>query len=165
YETLSRRDRKALHLDAARYLERSWTGEEGDIVEVVAHHYVQAYQADTDASDAADIKGSARSTLIKAGERAASLAANAEAQLYFDRALELADDRVEQAALAERAGEAATHAARREEARERFERAIRLCEEEGRPNDAARVSAKLSELLWLQFSALDEAVELMESSL
>ena len=77
----------------------------------------------------------------------------------------MADDRVEQAALAERAGEAATHAARREEARERFERAIRLCEEGGRPNEAARVSAKLSELLWLQFSALDEAVELMESSL
>jgi class 3 adenylate cyclase/tetratricopeptide (TPR) repeat protein len=165
YETLSRRDRKALHLAAARYLERSWTGEEGDIVEVVAHHYVQAYQADTDAPDAADIKGSARSTLIKAGERAASLAANAEALSYFDRALELADDPVEQASIAERAGDAARDAAHSDTSRDRFERAIALFNAAGMRHAAARVSAKLAELLWTQLARIDEAVELMESSL
>jgi class 3 adenylate cyclase/tetratricopeptide (TPR) repeat protein len=165
YETLSRRDRKALHLAAARYLERSWTGEEGDIVEVVAHHYVQAYQADTDAPDAADIKGSARSTLIKAGERAASLAAHAEALSYFDRALELADDPVEQASIAERSGDAAMDAAHSDTSRDRFERAIALFNAAGMRHAAARVSARLAELLWVQLSKIDEALELMESSL
>jgi tetratricopeptide (TPR) repeat protein len=102
---------------------------------------------------------------VSAGERAASLAANGDAQGYFDRALELADDPAEQAAIAARAGEMASAAARREAARERFERAIALFNEADMSHAAAMVSAKLAELLWLQFSRLDEALELMETSL
>jgi tetratricopeptide (TPR) repeat protein len=59
----------------------------------------------------------------------------------------------------------ATAAARRDAARERFERAIELFKSAGLPQAAARVSAKLGELLWLQFTRIDEAVDLMESSL
>jgi class 3 adenylate cyclase/tetratricopeptide (TPR) repeat protein len=165
YETLSRRDRKALHLAAARYLEGSWTGEQEDVVEIVAHHYTQAYQAAPDAPDATELRTSARNALIRAGERAASLAANEEAQGYFDRALELADDPADQATIAERAGEMAAAAARKDAARERFDRAIERFNAAGLSHAAARVSAKLAELLWLQFIRIDEAVELMESSL
>ena len=103
--------------------------------------------------------------LVRAGERAASLAANGEAQGYFDRAFELAEDPADKAAIAERAGEVATAAARRDAARERFERAIELFKSAGLPQAAARVSAKLGELLWIQFARIDEAVDLMESSL
>ena len=42
--------------------------------------------------------------LVRAGERAASLAANEEAQHAFERAAELSDDPLEQAELHERAG-------------------------------------------------------------
>jgi len=165
YETLSKRDRKALHLAAARYLEQAWAGEDEDIIEIVAFHYTEAYQAAPDAPDAGDLRESARVALVRAGERAASLAANGEAQGYFDRAFELAEDPADKAAIAERAGEVATAAARRDAARERFERAIELFKSAGLPQAAARVSAKLGELLWIQFARIDEAVDLMESSL
>ena len=47
YETLSRSDRKAKHLAAASYLEAVWG--EHEVVEVVASHYLDAYQAAPDA--------------------------------------------------------------------------------------------------------------------
>jgi class 3 adenylate cyclase/tetratricopeptide (TPR) repeat protein len=165
YETLSRRDRRSLHLAAARYLEQTWTGEEEDVVEILAHHLVHAYQAAPDAPDAPAIRAQARTALVKAGERAASLAANGEAHAYFDRAFELADDPAEQAAIAARAGETASAAGRRDAAKERFERAIALFNEADMSHAAAMVSAKLAEELWVQFSRLDEALEMMESSL
>ena len=165
YETLAKRDRKALHLAAARYLEQAWAGEDEDIVEIIAFHYAEAYRAAPDAPDAADLRANARAALVRAGERAASLAANGEAQTYFDRAFELADDTADQASISERAGETAAAAWRRDAARDRYERAVELFTSAALPQAAARVSAKLGELLWLQFSRLDEAVELMESSL
>jgi predicted ATPase/class 3 adenylate cyclase len=165
YETLSKRDRKSLHLAAARHLEQAWSGEDEDVVEIVAHHYLEAYRAAPDAPDAGDLRARARAALVRAGERAASLAANEEAQAYFDRALELGDDPAEMATIAERAGETAAAAAQRDASRVRFDRAIELFNAAGLSHDAARVSAKLAELLWLQFLRIDESVELMESSL
>src|SRR5262249_57331866 len=82
YETLSKRDRKGLHLAAAHHLAHDWTGEEDDVVEIVAHHFTKAYEAVPDAPDAADIKAHARTALLHAGERARSLAANADAEIY-----------------------------------------------------------------------------------
>src|SRR5207245_2160169 len=52
YETLSKRERKVLHLAAAGYLETSWGPAEHEIVEVVASHYLAAYEAAPDAEDA-----------------------------------------------------------------------------------------------------------------
>ena len=45
YETISKKDRKAKHLATARFLSSNWTGEEDEIVEVVAAHYLDAYEA------------------------------------------------------------------------------------------------------------------------
>src|SRR5207249_8108078 len=71
YETLSKKERKAKHLAVASYLEIGSGYEEEEIVEVVASHYVQAYEAAPAAADAEAIKGKAREMLAKAGERAA----------------------------------------------------------------------------------------------
>src|SRR5262249_39279680 len=90
YETLAKKERKARHLAAAEYLEREWGPAEHEIVEVLASHYVDAYRAAPDAPDAAAIKAKAQEALARAGERAASLAANEEAQRYFEQAAELA---------------------------------------------------------------------------
>ena len=67
-------------------------------------HYLDAYRAAPDADDAAEIEARAQEMLTRAGERAASLAANEEAQHYFERAAELDRRAAAEAALRERAG-------------------------------------------------------------
>ena len=74
YGTLSRRDRKARHLAAARHLQQAWGSEAGEIAEVLATHYLDAARAEPDATDAPTIRESALKTLAEAGRRAASLA-------------------------------------------------------------------------------------------
>src|SRR5262249_58403070 len=118
-----KRDRKALHVAAAHYLEEAYAGED-DFVEIIAFHYGEAYRAAPDAPDAPELRASARAALIRAGERAASLAARDEAQTYFDEAFDLADEPAEQARIAEQAGIMAAAATRKEAARERHGRPI-----------------------------------------
>jgi hypothetical protein len=110
YETLAKTDRKARHLAAAAFLERTLV--EQEVVEVVASHYLAAYEAAPDASDAAGIRAKAGEHLARAGERAASLGANEEAERYFSQAAELEDDSVAKAELHERAGRTAWLAGR-----------------------------------------------------
>jgi tetratricopeptide (TPR) repeat protein len=148
YETLSRRERKAKHLAAAGFLERVWSADEDEIVEVVAAHYLQAYQAAPDAGDAPEIKSRARTMLTKAGEHAASLAAADEAQRYFERAIDLWDEALPLAELHERTGQMAKLAGRLTEAREHFERAIETFDSIGLTHPSARVSATLAEIVW-----------------
>src|SRR5206468_4866040 len=59
YETLPKRERKALHLAAADHLENAFGPAEHEIVEVVASHYLSAYEAAPDAEDAGEIKAKA----------------------------------------------------------------------------------------------------------
>jgi class 3 adenylate cyclase len=150
YETLSRKERRTLHLAAAEYLERSSGTAEQEIVEVVASNYLAAYEAAPEAVDAAEIRAKACDHLTRAGERAASLAANEEAQRYFEQAAELADDALVRAGLHERAGLAAFGAARFGDAHDQQARALELFETEGESHPAARVSARLAVIEWQQ---------------
>src|SRR5207248_94019 len=54
YDTLAKADRKSRHLAAAAHLEQA-LGEQ-EVVEVVASHYLDAYEAAPDAPDAAEIR-------------------------------------------------------------------------------------------------------------
>ena len=161
YDTLSRRERKTLHLAAAEYL-RS-LGDEDEIVEVLAAHYVDAYRTAPEDADAGEIRATARKMLVRAGERAASLAANEEAQHAFERAVELSDDPVAQAELHERAGIVANVGARRDEAAAHFEQAIALLETAGATHPAARVTARHAEIMW-ERGRLHEGLEDMDRS-
>ena len=161
YRTLSRRDRKARHLAAARHLEQTWGKETAEIAEVLATHYLDAAAADPDASDAPAIRAAARETLAEAGRRAASLALGAEAQRTFERAAELAEDDATRADLLEEAGRAARLAGRVEVARERLEAAIELFEADGRIDAAARARAAVADVL-ATVDRLDEALPLAE---
>jgi len=161
YDMLSKKDRKAKHLAAASFIEGSWTGEEEEIVEVVAAHYLSAYEAAPEAEDALAIREKAREHLVSAGERATSLAAPAEAQRYFEQAVGLADDPRAQAELHERAGIAATAAAHSEPAASHFERAVALFEGVGASHPAARVSARFAESMW-DHGRLEHGLEMME---
>ena len=84
--------------------------------------------------------------LARAGERAASLGANEEAERYFAQAAELADDPLAEAELEERAGRSAWLGARGEQARAYLDRALAVFEAEGMTRRVARISAVLAEI-------------------
>ena len=161
YETLARRDRKARHLAAGEFFETSWGGREQEVVEVVASHYLTALELEPDAEDAQELRTKVRETLSRAGERAASLGARAEAATSFARAAELADEPHEEARLRADAGRAARAHGDTERATDQLLRAIELFQGAGDPHAAARASADLA---GGEFSAgkTGEAIERME---
>jgi class 3 adenylate cyclase/tetratricopeptide (TPR) repeat protein len=161
YDTLSRRERKSLHIAAAEHL-RS-LGDEDEIVEVLAAHLVDAYRAAPDDADAGDIRDRAREMLVRAAERAASLAATEEAQHAYESAVELSDDPLERADLHEHAGVMARTGARAEEGAAHYEKAIALFEGAGATHPAARVSARLAEFMW-DAGRLEQGLEIMDRS-
>jgi len=144
YETLSRRDRRAKHLAAAEHL-LATLGEE-EVSEVIAAHYVAAYEAVPDADDAAQIREQAREALTRAGERASSLGAGSEAKRYFAQAAELAAEPAEQAELLDRAGQMAWLANDPLTARALLDRACELYDLSDDARRAARVSARIGEI-------------------
>ncbi len=164
YDTMAKRERRSRHLAAAEFLEEAYGAEDDEIVEVVAAHYLDAYRAAPDAPDAHDIQARARDRLIRAADRAASLGANVEAQRYFEAAATLTEDRVGQAELIERAGLMAWAGAQGEEASALFERSMALFEAEGASHPAARVSARLAEVMWDR-GRLKEGLETMDGAL
>jgi len=164
YGTISRRERKKKHLATADFLVTYLTTDEDEAIEVVASHYLDAYAAAPEDADADQIRSKAREMLVRAGERAASLAANHEAQRAFERALELTDDPRGQADMHERAGTAAAIGARADEASGHFEQSISLFEAAGETHRAARVSARLAEVQWDR-GRLEDGLANMEQSL
>jgi class 3 adenylate cyclase/tetratricopeptide (TPR) repeat protein len=161
YGTLSRRDRKATHLAAARHLQEN---DDSEAADVLASHFLAAATAEPDASDAHQIRTWARETLADAGRRALSLALGREAQHAFDQAAELADDDEDRAALLEQAGRAAWLEDDIDAARERLETAIALHAAAGRPQAVARASGVIAETLW-QSDDLEHAIEVAERAL
>jgi len=161
YDTMSKRERKAGHLAAASHLLA--VSDEDEIVEVVAAHYLDAYRADPNAEDAGEIRERARNMLVRAADRAASLGANSEAQRSLEHATELTHDVLERAALLERAGQMARAGGRADEATTLYERAIEIFESQGATHPAARVSARLAEIMWDR-GRLGDAVRRMEEA-
>jgi tetratricopeptide (TPR) repeat protein len=159
YETMSKHDRRQKHLAAAAMDEG-----EDELSEVVAGHYLAAARADPDAGDAGEIAQRAVTALRQAGQRAASLAATFEAQRYYEQAAALADDPLEAADLLEHAGMMARIGGRSDEGRGHFERAVALFEEQGATHPAARVSARLGEVMW-DTGRLREALDRMDAAL
>ena len=146
YETLARRDRKSRHLAAARQLESTFGSAEQEIAEVVAAHYLAAYEAHVDADDAGEIKARARELLARAAERAASLGALGEARRSYEQAAELSDEPVERALLLELASVKALGNAEFEAAEQGLRAALELLTQAGEPHAAARVSGRLGNL-------------------
>jgi predicted ATPase/class 3 adenylate cyclase len=163
YETLSKRERKLRHLTAAEHLEQVF-GDVDEVAEVLASHYLAAFESAPDADDAPSIRDRAREMLARAGERAASLGAPEEGQRYLDQAAELADEPSSQAQLLEQSGRLALQANRSTEARERVERAIALFEQVGDTHSAARASAALADVDTVE-GRLDEAAARLERAI
>ena len=131
---------------AAAQLERSFGAVEQEVVEVVAAHYLAAYEAQPDADDAREIKARARELLARAAERAGSLGALGQARRSYEQAAELADEPVERALLLELASRKALSNAEFEAAEQALRAALELLEQTGEPRAAARVSGRLGNL-------------------
>jgi tetratricopeptide (TPR) repeat protein len=139
YETLSRHDRRARHLAAAEHL----SAESDEAIEVVASHYLAAYESVPDADDATAIKAKASEALVRAGKHAESLAAAAEARHYYEQAAALAASDLDRAKLLAIAGDMAGRAAGPDAARPLLEEAIAIFEAAGDTHAAARASMGL----------------------
>jgi tetratricopeptide (TPR) repeat protein len=145
YETLSKRDRRSKHLAAAEYLGAAFADED-EVVEVIASHYLAAHELAPDEEDAGQIKSKARDMLVRAGQRAESLAAAAEARRYFEQAAELTDVARERAHLLLQAGRMAGYAGDPEAARAPLEESIAIYDEEGDTHASARALIVLARI-------------------
>ena len=161
YDTLSLRERKQKHLAAAAHL-AAQEGEE-EISPLLATHYLDAFKAGPSDPDAPELKERARAALSRAGERSISLAAAGEAWWYFRQAAELADDPSQRADLLEQAGRAASQNVQHDTALADLQEAIRLLGETGERRHAARVEARVADVLRWQ-GRVGEALDLMRDA-
>ena len=159
YETLPKRERREKHLAAAEHLSAA-LGED-EVAEVIAAHLLDAYQLDPGSPDAAALKDRAREGLLRAGDRAKSLGANAEALSYFKQAAALSDQSADAADALYRAAQMASVSGSGEEAGRLYEDAIVRYEQLGDTHAAARASAHLAMVERLQ-GRLEQAIERTE---
>jgi class 3 adenylate cyclase len=111
YDTLSRRDRKARHLQVAAHLRAAFPGDGEEVADVIARHYLGALNAIPEAPDTGQIREQAIAALIRAAERAGRTGAPALAAASYADAAQLtqtdtADGQETAAALWERAADA-----------------------------------------------------------
>jgi class 3 adenylate cyclase/tetratricopeptide (TPR) repeat protein len=158
YETLPKRERRSRHLAAAEHL--AATLGEDEVAEVVASHLLEAYKLDPDAPEAEALRAHAYGALLRAGERAASLGASAEAQRYFEQAAELGVGPEEQAAALVRAGEMTLRTGD-ERGRPIFEQALELYEKVGNTHAGAKASTLLA-IIDQSTGHMEAAIERME---
>jgi class 3 adenylate cyclase/tetratricopeptide (TPR) repeat protein len=107
YGTLARRDRRRLHIAAARYFEA--LDDEG-IAGALAEHYVAAYKAQPEGPEGDAVAAQARVALRGAAERARSLGSFVQATRFLEMALEVTTDPAEEAQLHAAASDAGTYA-------------------------------------------------------
>src|ERR687898_237532 len=163
YETLSKRERKTCHLAAAEHLQ-SVFADQDEIAEILASHYLAAFEAAPEAEDAPAMRGKAGEMLARAGERAGSPGAPDEGQRYYEQAATLAEEPLLEAALLEQAGRLGLPAGRPAEARAQIERAIALFEQAAETGQAARAGAALADIEVVE-GRLEQAAARLESAL
>ncbi len=145
YETLSRRDRKARHLAMAEHLAGSHDADE--LAGIVASHYLDAAECVPDDDDADDLRHAAAQHLERAGDRARSLAATAEALRFYGRAVDLTPRGPERARLLELAGQMARRAGENGRAHELFAASRAEHESAGAVLDVARLAGQEGDTL------------------
>ncbi|MDT7570851.1 MAG: hypothetical protein QOE05_1025, partial [Actinomycetota bacterium] len=139
YDTLSRRDRKARHLAAAKQLEIEPGADM--FPAVLASHYLDARAAAPDDEDAATLATRALELLERAAEMAHGLGAPGEARRHYLTALEMAESPGDRGRLTEGAGLCSAHLGDVAQAMELCDAARDLYIQAGMPVEAARAVA------------------------
>ncbi|MBA2515302.1 MAG: AAA family ATPase [Solirubrobacterales bacterium] len=161
YRTLSRADRRQLHVAAARYYEGLGDDE---LAGVLASHYLAAHEAKPEGEEGAALAAQARVALRGAAERARALHSHEQALAYLEQAIAVTPDPAEQADLRERAATAAGDAARYEIAESHLRAAIAWYREHGDRVRAARATAWLGALMF-PMARIEEARATLEPAL
>ena len=150
YAQIPRAARAARHQAAAGWLERQAGGRAEDLADVLAHHYLQAFELARVAGqteDADELESSAIRYLALAGERALPLDVD-RAEQNLARALALCPaGHPERASLLERWAQAAQQQGRLRETRAALEEALALQRGEGDILAVARVLLSLANVL------------------
>ena len=128
YGTLAKRDRRRLHVAAARYFEA--LDDEG-IAGALAEHYVAAYKAQPDGPEGDAVAAQARVALRAAAERARSLGSFIQATRFLEQALEVTADPADVAQLHAAASEAGLYAGLVDQPIAHAARALTLAREAG----------------------------------
>ena len=140
YGRLTRRERLARHLAAARHFE----AESGDErAGVVASHYLDALRGAPDDADRAALATAARAALAAAASRSVAIGAHLSAAGYLADAIDLSDDPAERARLLELRAAALAAGARPDDA----ERASRELLEVARTSGDRGLEARASIIL------------------
>ncbi|HVA85389.1 MAG TPA: adenylate/guanylate cyclase domain-containing protein, partial [Candidatus Saccharimonadales bacterium] len=157
YSTLSRRERRARHLAAARYFESLGDEEVG----VLATHYVDAYLASPDGPEADPVAAQARIALRAAADRASALGSHEQAVAYLRRALDVTPDPGDAAEMLERVGSEQLLGGRLAESAATLRRAVDGHRSQGDLHREVRASVALGDALNSQFDAA-AALEILE---
>jgi len=144
YGTLARRERRRLHLAAARHFES--IGDE-ELTGMLATHYVSAHEAQPTGPEGETVAAQARIALRAAADRAARLAAPQHALGYLRQALSVTSVPGDRAELLEAAGLAAASAGLGHDATQLLESAVVLRRELGDRPLLMRASAYLGRAL------------------
>jgi len=158
YGMLARRDRKARHLAAARWLEAAGDEEQAG---ALAAQYLAAYRNAPEGPEADALAVQARITLRGAATRAAALGSPDQAIIFLEQALAVTSDPAEQADLLERTGDSASHATRYEVAETHLRRAADIRSSLGDRSGVAHATARLGSAL-INMSRLESTISLLE---
>jgi class 3 adenylate cyclase/tetratricopeptide (TPR) repeat protein len=161
YATLSKHDRRAKHLSAARFFES--IGDE-ELAGVVASHSLDAYRATPAGPEADALASRARDWLGRACARARSLGSTEEALVHAEQALEVSPPGTERARLLELAGETAELASEHERAITYLEEAADFYEGAGDAIGQSRAISLLAEALGFGLGRFAEAIQRAEPS-
>jgi class 3 adenylate cyclase/tetratricopeptide (TPR) repeat protein len=160
YGTLSKADRRAKHLAAARYFESLGDDE---VAGVLATHYVDAWAAAPSGPDGEAVAGQARIALRAAAERAINLGSLEQATALLRRALEVTADPREEGELLERIGVTLRDQGRYDDAFATLREAVDRARARGDRIGAARATALLGTSLNAAFRA-NESAEILRAA-
>ena len=161
YNTLSKKDRKKLHLAAARYFEAMGSDE---LAGALASHYLAAHANAGEDAESDALGGQARIALKAAAARATALGAYDQAVTFLEQALTVTADPAEQADLLGQAARASETAARYDHAVELSRRALELRRTLGDPSGIARATVDLADNLRARYDTT-AAVQLLEPAI
>ena len=130
YETMPRRDRAAAHATIATWIQGIAGDRIGEFAELLAHHHLEAYEAERgSAADAARVEGLRRlafSALLRAGNEARGRGALSQAFALLGKAAAIAASPVETVQVLEARGHAALNDYRGDDAWAAFRGAVDL---------------------------------------
>jgi class 3 adenylate cyclase len=161
YNTLSKKDRKKLHLSAARYFESLGNDE---LAGVLASHYLSAHANASEGEEAAALAGQARIALKAAATRAAALGSFDQSVTFCEQALSVTTDAADRAELLMLAAVNAFHSGQLDRAAEMGGEAADLARSVGDRELAARATARRGSAL-LESFLVDQGLPETEAAL